>query len=122
VGGSIGYTIYYNVFVNKFVPNAEKYIGGVMSMQLNITDVGLITEAIELTSASLLEGLHEIPGINGSQTAYEAVVLAGQLAYAESYKWVYYASIGFGGVSILAACFLGNIANYMDDHVAVVIH
>jgi hypothetical protein len=122
VGGSIGYTIYYNVFVNKFIPNAEQYIGGVMSMQLNITDTSLITEAIELTSASLLEGLHEIPGIKGSQTAYEAVVLAGQLAYAESYKWVYYASIGFGGVSILSACFLGNIANYMDDHVAVVIH
>ncbi|KAL6239566.1 hypothetical protein BDW75DRAFT_250411 [Aspergillus navahoensis] len=122
VGGSIGYTIYYNVFVNKFVPNAEHYIGGVMSRQLNITDVSLITKAIELTSSSLLEGLYEIPGIKGSQATYEAVVLAGQVAYAESYKWVYYASIGFGGVSILAACFLGNIANYMDDHVAVVMH
>ncbi|KAL4977873.1 major facilitator superfamily domain-containing protein [Aspergillus desertorum] len=97
VGGSIGYTIYYNIFVNKFVSNAEHYIGGVMSTQLNITDVSLITEAIELTSASLLEGLHEIPGIKGRQAAYEAVVLAGQIAYAESYKWVYYASIGFGG-------------------------
>ncbi|KAL4997025.1 fungal trichothecene efflux pump-domain-containing protein [Aspergillus recurvatus] len=97
VGGSIGYAIYYNVFVNKFVPNAGHYIGGVMSTQLNITDVSLITEAIELTSGSLLEGLHEIPGIKGSQAAYEAVVLAGQIAYAESYKWVYYASIGFGG-------------------------
>ncbi|RDW72620.1 putative MFS drug efflux pump [Aspergillus mulundensis] len=122
VGGSIGYTIYYNVFVNKFVPNATHYIGGVMATQLNITDVALITEAIELTSASLLEGLHEIPGIAGNPAAYDAVVRAGQIAYAESYKWVYYASIGFGGVSILAACFLGSIKQYMDDHVAVVMH
>ncbi|KAL4781581.1 fungal trichothecene efflux pump [Aspergillus varians] len=122
VGGSIGYTIYYNIFITKFVPNAEHYIGGVMMTQLNITDVELITEAIELTGASLLEGLHHIPGIAGNQAAYDAVVQAGQIAYAESYKWVYYASIGFGGVSIIAACFLGNIAKYMDDHVAVVMH
>ncbi|KAL4883860.1 fungal trichothecene efflux pump [Aspergillus karnatakaensis] len=122
VGGSIGYTIYYNVFVSKFVPNAEHYIGGVMVTQLNITDVNLITEAVELTAASLLEGLHHIPGIEGNQAAYDAVVKAGQLAYAASYKWVYYVSIAFGAISILAACFLGNIGAYMDDHVAVVMH
>ncbi|BCS17609.1 putative MFS drug efflux pump [Aspergillus puulaauensis] len=122
VGGSIGYTVYYNVFISKFVPNSQHYIGGVMATQLNITDVTLITEAIELTGASLLEGLHDIPGIAGNQAAYDAVVAAGQMAYAESYKWVYYVSIAFGGISILSACFLGNIAKYMDDHVAVMIH
>ncbi|KAL2830231.1 fungal trichothecene efflux pump [Aspergillus cavernicola] len=122
VGGSIGYTIYYNIFIAKFTPNASHYIGGLMATQLNITDVHLITEAIELTGASLLDGLRHIPGIEGNEVAYEAVVKAGQIAYAESYKWVYYASIGFGGVSIVAACFLGNIGDYMDDHVAVVMH
>ncbi|KAH8431594.1 putative MFS drug efflux pump [Aspergillus melleus] len=121
VGGSIGYTIYYNVFISKFIPNATHYIGGVMVTKLNITDPILIEHAIELTGASLLDQLHHLPGINGSEAAYQAVVVAGQMAYAESYKWVYYASIGFGGVSILAACFLGNIGDYMDDHVAVVI-
>ena len=50
------------------------------------------------------------------------VVYAGQLAYAEAYKYVYYVSIAFGGVSIIAACFLGDISKYMDDHVAVVMH
>ncbi|KAE8415874.1 fungal trichothecene efflux pump [Aspergillus pseudocaelatus] len=121
VGGSIGYTIYYNVFISKFVPNAKHYIGGVMLTKLNITNTTYIAEAIELTGASLLDGLREIPGIAGNDTAYQAVVVAGQMAYSESYKWVYYASIAFGGVSILAACFLGNIGDYMDDHVAVVI-
>lgn len=52
--------------------------------------------------------------------AYEGIVLAGQLAYAESYKYVYYTSVAFGGVSILAACFMGDISKYMDDHIAVV--
>ncbi|KAE8349932.1 fungal trichothecene efflux pump [Aspergillus coremiiformis] len=121
VGGSVGYTIYYNIFLSKYIPNAKHYIGGVMLTTLNITNTTYIVEAIHLTGASLLENLREIPGIAGNETAYEAVVTAGQVAYAESYKWVYYASMGFGGVSILAACFLGNIGDYMDDHVAVVI-
>lgn len=121
-GGGIGYTIYYNIFISKFVPNAQHYIGGVMLTELNITNTTYIAEAIELTGASLLDELKVIPGIAGNETAYNAVVAAGQLAYAESYKWVYYASIGFGGVSIIAACFLGNIKKYMNDHVAVVMH
>jgi hypothetical protein len=120
VGGSIGYTIYYNVFISKFVPAAKHYIGGVMLTKLNITSIEAITEAIELTGASLLTEMKQIPGIAGNETAYEMVVAAGQIAYAESYKWVYYVSIAFGAVSIIAACFLGDITKYMDDHVAVV--
>ncbi|XHF96548.1 hypothetical protein AWENTII_000177 [Aspergillus wentii] len=120
IGGSIGYTIYYNIFISKFIPNATHYIGGVMMTNLNITNTAYIAEAVELTGASLLEELRQIPGIRGNEAAYDAVVLAGRIAYAESYKWVYYASIGFGGVSILAACFLGSIKHYMNDHVAVV--
>lgn len=87
--------------------------------KLNITNATYIGEAIELTGASLLPELKKIPGIAGNDLAYEAVVQAGQIAFAESYKWVYYASIAFGGVSIIAACFLGDIEKYMDDHVAV---
>jgi hypothetical protein len=121
IGGSVGYTAYYNVFISKFVPNAEKYIGGAMELELGITNITYITEAIMLTGASLLDGLKEIPGIAGNETAYQTVVRAGQIAYAESYKCVYLASIAFGAVSIIAACFLGNIDQYMDDHVAVII-
>jgi len=32
---------------------------------------------------------------------------------------VYYISIIFGTISIVAAAFLGDISKYMDDHVAV---
>lgn len=91
-----------------------------MVTKLNITSPELIGEAIELTGASLLENLHEIPGIQGVPGAYELVVAAGQMAYAEAYKYVYYVSIAFGAVSIVAACFLGDISKYMDDHIAVV--
>jgi hypothetical protein len=91
-----------------------------MVAELGITSKELIGEAIALTGASLLKGIAQIPGVAGVPGAYEGIVLAGQLAYAEAYKYVYYTSIAFGSVSIIAACFLGDIGKYMDDHVAVV--
>ncbi|KAF8247960.1 MFS general substrate transporter [Wilcoxina mikolae CBS 423.85] len=120
IGGSIGYCVYYNVFINKFKPNAIHYIGGAL-YQMGIKDPKVIGEAIVLTGASMLEELHLLPGIAGNQTNYEILVKAGQLAFAESYKYVYLVSIAFGVVSILAACGLGDISKYMDDRVAVVI-
>lgn len=91
-----------------------------MALKLGIKNTTYIGEAIALTGASLLDELYLIPGIKGNATAHAMVVAAGQMAFAESYKWVYLTSIAFGGVSIVAACFLGNIDQYMDDHVAVV--
>jgi hypothetical protein len=122
IGGSIGYTVYYNVFISKFAPNAIKYIGGAMTLELGINNATLIQEAIGLTGASLIDDLYSIPGIAGNETAYQIIVKAGQIAFGESYKYVYYVSIAFGVLSILAACSLGNINNYMDDQVAVVMH
>jgi len=121
IGGCIGYTTYYNVFVNKFKAKAVHYIGGVMVTQLGITNETYIINAIAITGISLLDQLKLIPGIAGNDTAYEMVVTAGQIAYSESYHWVYLVSIAFGGVSIICSAFLGNIEKYMDDHVAVVI-
>jgi hypothetical protein len=122
IGGSVGYCVYYNVFINKFIPEATKKIGYVMVAKLHIVNKLYIKEAIEFTGESLLEHLHEIPGIGHNETAYNMVVAAGREAYATAYSYVYYVSIAFGAVSILAACFLGDINQYMDDHVAVIMH
>jgi len=122
IGGSVGYCIYYNVFYNKFVPLAIKNIGGTMVLKLNITSIPVITEAITLTGASLLEEIGQLQGVKGVPGAQELIIAAGQVAYAGAYKYVYYTSIAFGSISIIAACFLGDISKYMDDHVAVVLH
>ena len=91
-----------------------------MILELGFTNPKYIKQAIELTSASLLDDLRLIPGIGKNETAYNILVQAGQVAFAESYKYVYLASIAFGCISIIAGCFLGDISQYMDDHVAVV--
>ncbi len=92
-----------------------------MVKQLGIHNKTIIKETIELTAISLIEEIKNIPGIAGNDTAYEIVIRMGRLAFAESYKWVYYVSISFGVIAIISACFLGNIHKYMDDHVAVVV-
>ena len=91
-----------------------------MELELGITNPKAIATAIELTSASLLEELKVIPGIAGNETAWQIVVGAGQIAFAESYRYIYLVSIAFGGISIIASVFLGDINQYMDNHVAVV--
>jgi len=121
IGGCIGYTTYYNVFVNKFKTKIVYYVGGVMLTELGITNETYIVNAITLTGLSLVDQIKLIPGIAGNETAYQMVLKAGQIAYSESYHWVYLVSIAFGGVSIICSAFLGNIEKYMDDHVAVVI-
>ena len=100
-----------------------------------------ITEVIQLTSASQVDkigSIHEIAALGQNFTAQ--IVIAGQIAFASAYRYVYLVSIGkcstnhglnkldangpqlaFGVVSIIAAAFLGDISKYMDDHVAVVI-
>jgi len=121
IGGAIGYTTYYNVFYNKFVPK----LGFAIAIALadnQIFDFPTVVEAAELTGASLLDKILLLPKINGNVTIWNDVVKAGQLAYSEAYPWVYYTSIAFGCVAILASCFLGDVGKYMDDHVAVVIH
>lgn len=105
-----------------------------------LTNVTIITEALELTGASLIQDVAAIPQIAKLGPAvYNEFVIAGQVAYADAYRYVYFVSIGtffclmddslltcsalaFGAVSIIAAVFLGDISQYMDDHVAVVIH
>ncbi|KUI55504.1 hypothetical protein VP1G_02904 [Cytospora mali] len=118
IGGSIGYCIYYNIFINKFTPAAIYYIGGTLYLG-GIKSKEIVEEVIVLTGSALLEEIKQIPGIAGNEILYDAVIKAGQIAFAESYKYVYFASIAFGSISIFAALFLGDISKYMDDHVAV---
>jgi Fungal trichothecene efflux pump (TRI12) len=121
VGGAVGYTTYYNVFYNKFVPLLTVKLGTACFTN-GIFDIDIIQEIGELTGASLLDQILHVPGVDGNVTKWNILVKAGQQAYAAAYPWVYYSSIAFGCVSIIAACFLGDINKYMDDHVAVVIH
>jgi len=45
--------------------------------------------------------------------------MASRWAYADSLAYVWYVSIAFGAISIIACCFLGNVRPYLTHRVAV---
>jgi hypothetical protein len=117
LGGAIGYTIYYNVFAEKFKKEAVAIVGKAC-YEIGVTNKLVIGEVIGLTAAGLLDNIRLLPGIN-TTAKWEHIVQAGQLAYVKSYPPVYYVSIAFGGVSIICSLFLGDIKKYMTNHIAV---
>lgn len=126
IGGAIGYAIYYNVFYNKFVdaattkflvPAAMKVLDPTGVPDPKVTLKQTVVEIVELTGAGLLPAIRKLPGVS-SDAAYDTIVAAGQESYAYAYKYVYYVSLAFGGISIICAAFLGDIRKYMTDHVA----
>ncbi|KAK3363611.1 fungal trichothecene efflux pump [Lasiosphaeria hispida] len=121
VGGAIGYAVYYNVFANKLGPALVAGLGEACA-KVGITDMKVIGGVVGLTAAGLipeLEGLLAKAGVD--EAGRQAIVATGQVIYATAYPWVYYCSIAFGGVAILASMFLEDISEFVDDNIAVVI-
>jgi Fungal trichothecene efflux pump (TRI12) len=118
IAGNIGYAIYYNVFYNRLVFVLPKNVIAA------VIPAGLPqASAPSFVSALLTKNLTLIAEVKG---VTPKVILAAQEAvlnsYVDGFSVVYYVAIGFGGVTIIASFFLGNIRDYMDERVAVDIH
>jgi Fungal trichothecene efflux pump (TRI12) len=116
LGGAIGYAIYYNVFLSHFKTNAQNEIVPILAA-VGVKDPTAIVGIIDLTGAGLINVIRTLPGM--TDPLWEALVAAGQEAYAKSYPFVYYVSIAFGCAATIASLFLTNIDHYMTDHIAV---
>ncbi|KAH6855200.1 major facilitator superfamily domain-containing protein [Chaetomium sp. MPI-CAGE-AT-0009] len=112
VGGAVGYAVYFNVFVQRLVPELVALVAPAC-VRAGVTDPAVIREIIELTSVSLVNEIRGLPGV--SDAAWLAIVAAGQQAYANAYPWVYYCSAVFGGAAVVASLFLGDISEMVDD-------
>lgn len=119
IGGAIGYSIYWNVFYNKFVHAAtELYLVPTTLKVLNPTGIPnaevvlkkTVVEIVELTGAGLLPAIRQLPGVT-TDAAYAEIVRSGQETYAYAYKYVYFVSIAWGGLAIICAAFLGDIGS-----------
>lgn len=119
IGGAIGYTTYYNVFYARIVPAITEKIS-LACFSVGIYNATRIFQIATYTGASVLPPILALAGNN--VTKYNIIVRAGQEAFADSYPIVYYTSIAFGAIALICSCFLGDISQYMDDHVAVVMH
>ncbi|KAK4043794.1 fungal trichothecene efflux pump [Parachaetomium inaequale] len=117
VGGAVGYAVYFNVFVQKLIPELSARLGAAC-VKAGIHDPAVIGEAIQLTAVSLVKEIRGLPGVDDK--IWAELVAAGQQAYANAYPWVYYCSVAFGGVSVVASLFLGDISEMVDDSVVAV--
>ncbi len=130
VGGAIGYSIYYNVFVHQLVPRLKSFLPAAVMQGLAaaasssppVNSTALIKQVILLTATARTEAIASLPGVGGQDSPmYHALIVAGQQAYEGAYPYVYYCSIGFGVISMVASFFMDDVGMYMDDHVSVVI-
>jgi hypothetical protein len=64
-------------------------------IQTGFTNATIIGAVIQLTGQSLIEEIKLIPAVAAKGPAvYDKIILAGQIAYSDAYKYVYFVSIG----------------------------
>lgn len=113
IGGSLGYTIYYNIFAEK--------LGKVLPENVAKAAVGAglpVSDATKFVTEFLTApgSIMSLPGVTPSVVA--AATRGAQDSYAYAISFVWYTSIAFGVVAIIAAAFLGNNRKYLTDRVA----
>ncbi|ORX96497.1 fungal trichothecene efflux pump [Clohesyomyces aquaticus] len=114
VGGSIGYSIYYNIFATKLTQNLPAYAAEYA-----------IKAGLPLTSAELFVGTFlTAPEDLGSVPGVTPAVIAGatkgtQWAYSQSLKYVWFTSIAFGSMAIVCCLALPSTKKYQTNRVAV---
>lgn len=117
VGGSVGTSIYFNVFHGKIQTLFPAMVGQA-AIQAGLPEESLEPFVVAMNSPAFDALAPTVPGATESIVA--AATMARQWAFAESLKYVWYTTIPFGVISFLACFFLPNIKKYMTDRVAVV--
>lgn len=115
LGGAVGYAICYSIQKQKFSTAAGTYIASA-AVRAGIRDPAAIREVIILLASNLPQAVRQFVQTDAQ---WQALVYAGRQAYSASFPPVYYVAIGFGGVAIIAACFIPDISQFMDQHIAV---
>ncbi|KAL1636077.1 hypothetical protein SLS56_001429 [Neofusicoccum ribis] len=122
IGGCIGFAIYYNIFKTNFTTNAYTTIAPAAIQYGKVYDAGQIYDIAIDISANLNRNLSTYPSLRNNPAGVEAIIQAGRECFALSFPDIYWVGVGFGAVSTLAAVFLGDITQYLDDHTAVILH
>ena len=117
IGGAIAYAIYYDVLTLKFISVVPKYIVPA-AISVGINSTKQIDAIAVLLRGGGYEQLSYIPGVD-TQHQIDVLTYAGKEALVASYPLVYFVSIAFGVVAIIASCFLTGIEEQMKSGVAV---
>ncbi|GAM87545.1 hypothetical protein ANO11243_055710 [Dothideomycetidae sp. 11243] len=138
VGGAIGFSIYYNIFYKHVFSNVQNmvavetiiyklgYVQGLATGdQSYVTN---LAQSIAQAQYAMFRNLSTIayntpevqayiPNVTLSEFQYQ-IVNATEWAFASAYQWPYWISIAFGGSCFILSCFLGNVSEFLTEHVA----
>lgn len=114
VGGSIGYSIYYNIFATKLEQQLPTYVAEYA------IKAGLPVASAERFVLTFLTAPTEVGSIDGVTPAVMAGAMKGtQWAYSQSLKYIWFTSIAFGGMAIICCLLLPSTRKYATNRVAV---
>ncbi len=116
VGEAIGYTIYYNVFVQKLTPSLPAYVAEyAIKAGLPVSSAKVFVETLFTDPTKIVT----VPGVTPEVIA--AATSGSQWAYADSLRYVWYTSIPFGICAVICVAFLPSTAKYQTNRVAVML-
>ncbi|SZF02882.1 unnamed protein product [Blumeria hordei] len=119
----IGLAIYFSRFLKVLEKNAFAHLAAPI-INAGVFNITVITNFIEgLASRPFDELAPGIPQLAGPAhaAAYHAVKEGAILTFKGAFDYIYLMSIGFGVAACIAAAAMGNVEQYIDDHVAVVL-
>lgn len=114
IGGAVAQTIYVSILQNKLTVNLPKYVGpAAVSAGLPSSSIPALLAGMAVPTTDLMS---TVPGITP-----EILAAAGQatkVAYLESFKIVFYATIPFGVVLIVFSVLSPNFEKVLSGNVA----
>ena len=120
LGGSIGTAIYYNIFNTKIQKKLPTYIAtAAVKAGLPPASATPFVQAL-VAPQGAAELLAKVQGV--TPEIIQAGALAARWAFADSLKYVWYATVPFGIICMICCAFLPNIRRFMTNRLAVDIH
>jgi hypothetical protein len=112
--------MFYNRFKTEATKRATMTIGLAM-VKSGIFDIAKITAFVtSLAGIPYHQLAPQFPELANPEN-YEMVRLAVVECFSESLKQVYWITVAFGVTACIGAAFMGDVSQYMDGHVAVVL-
>ncbi|OQU99102.1 hypothetical protein CLAIMM_04789 [Cladophialophora immunda] len=114
-GGAIAVAMFYSILRSRVSANLPPRVtDAVLALGLPESSLPEVLQGVASFNQTMI---NEAPGV--TPAIAEAAVYAGKLAYAASFRVIYYVGLGLGVVSIVAAYFTNDVISRMTDTLQV---
>jgi hypothetical protein len=123
LGGSVGNTIYFNIFNEKITVYLPQLIAQyAVQAGLPSANTKQFVEAYVGANPQMPNSTAAAAVPRGIMQIVEEASIGMRWAYADSLQAVWYSSIAFGVASVVCCTFLPNISRFMTNRIAVDVH